>query len=89
MTHFLFVGWVAFVCPGGLLSGFIPEAAKPIACAKQAQHLVLQKDEDAVKAVREAIAPQLDELLKSVRVTETKDGRERELKLAVTIELRR
>lgn len=89
MTHFLFIGWIGFACPGGFLGGLTPDAAKPYVCDRQAQHYVRQKDEDALKAVNEAIGPQLEALLRTVRVTEVKDGKEREVKLAVRIELRR
>ena len=37
MTFYL-VLWLGYSCPGGILSGFIPAAAKPLVCRSEAKY---------------------------------------------------
>jgi len=38
MTYYLVI-WIGLNCPGGILEGFIPAAARPFVCAQEVQQM--------------------------------------------------
>ncbi len=52
MSSYL-VLWIAFSCPGGLLSGLIPAAARPYSCARAPRAEISPREHDAHRRVRE------------------------------------
>ena len=52
MSYYL-VAWIAFSCPGGLLSGLIPGAARPLVCSREARVELIPRKADAERKVRE------------------------------------
>lgn len=47
------VSWVAWNCPGGLLSGYWPAQARPLVCQAKPQRLITSNLEVARRMVRE------------------------------------
>lgn len=52
MTWYL-VAWVSWTCPGGMLSGIWPAAARPLICAPHAEDMLCSRRADAERKVRE------------------------------------
>jgi len=50
---FYLVAYIAWVCPGGWLSGFVPDAIRPIACQGTGQVEQFDRLEKAKDRVRE------------------------------------
>ena len=77
MTWFL-VTWITWSCPGGLLSGLVPAAARPLVCApevKREPYDKLARAQDRVRAIGPGAAASIDQVrglrLKSQDVTWT------------------
>ena len=52
MTWYLVLS-IGLSCPGGLLSGLIPQAVRPFVCAREPREEIIPREADAHKRVRE------------------------------------
>ena len=79
VTLFL-ISWAFYACPGGLFSGFVPMALKPVACELRVDHAIRTNVGDMQKVLDNDV-PEVAPNTKVAVVSRIKDGRLKDLEV--------